>query len=85
MKKEEIIKAWKNPDYRNQLGKEIEEIPNHPSGWGNLSDLQLGEVFGGFEELADATWGGFTFGCCTFWRECDGFNTNQLRTYGCCP
>lgn len=85
MRKEEIIKVWKDTEYRSQLGDEINKIPEHPAGWGNLNDLQLGEIFGGFEDIALETGAGGTFGCCTFWRVCDGLNTNYLRTYGCCP
>lgn len=86
MKKEQTIRAWKDTEYRNLLGKKIEEMPEHPTGWANLSDLQLGGVFGGLDEAeAIGTGAGGTFGCCTYWRVCDGLNTNYFRTYGCCP
>ena len=87
MKKNQIIKAWKNPDYRHQLEETFHQIPEHPAGWVNLSESELNEILGGndsVELLADSASGG-TFGCCTFWRICDGLNTHYFGTYACCP
>ena len=86
MKKEEIIKAWKDPDYRNRLGEEVTQIPEHPAGWTNLDDSQLKDILGGAEEVGLAgTEGLGTFGCCTYWIICDGVNTAAYKTLGCCP
>jgi mersacidin/lichenicidin family type 2 lantibiotic len=89
MKKNQIIRAWKNPDYRQQLEESFHQIPDHPAGWLNLTESELNEVMGGEEafalELEASSAAGSTFGCCTFWRICDGLNTNYLGTYGCCP
>lgn len=87
MNSKKTIKAWKDPEFRNQLEANGEELPNHPAGGLNLSDSDLSEIFGGIEpsEQATGTGAGSTFGCCTYWRICDGLNTNRLLTYGCCP
>lgn len=86
MKNKEIIKAWKDTEYRSNLGNGINKMPEHPAGWANLSDLQLGEVFGGLEEnnLAVGTQYLGSLGCCTFGPKVCGFTVGVL-TYGCCP
>jgi mersacidin/lichenicidin family type 2 lantibiotic len=48
MSTETIIRAWKDPKYRDTLGTEERAmIPEHPAGVVELSDAELGTVRGG--------------------------------------
>jgi mersacidin/lichenicidin family type 2 lantibiotic len=44
----DVIRAWKNPDYRASLSAdELERLPENPAGVMELDDEQLGMVYGG--------------------------------------
>ena len=48
MSQENIIRAWKDSDYRDSLSKaEKSLLPEHPAGLMQLSDEQLGAAAGG--------------------------------------
>lgn len=48
MKKSDIIRAWKNPEYRDSLGEaERNAAGPNPAGLSTLTSDQLREVFGG--------------------------------------
>lgn len=48
MSHENIIRAWKDEEYRLNLSDaEIAQLPNHPSGLSELTDADLDGVFGG--------------------------------------
>jgi mersacidin/lichenicidin family type 2 lantibiotic len=56
MSTEKIIRAWKDPKYRETLHpEERAKIPEHPAGLVELSDAELGGVTGGF--AAEAVYG----------------------------
>ena len=45
---EQIVRAWKDPAYRDSLtAEEREQLPPHPAGAGELTDEQLEQVAGG--------------------------------------
>ena len=48
MNKINIIRAWKDPVYRNSLSEaEHAALPEHPSGTAGLSPLETASVMGG--------------------------------------
>jgi mersacidin/lichenicidin family type 2 lantibiotic len=76
MTKDEIVRAWKDRNYRNQLTPEQRAaLPNHPAGPVDLSEADLGSVAGACSEVYN------TFGCCGTSDTCTGRNVN---TNGCC-
>jgi mersacidin/lichenicidin family type 2 lantibiotic len=80
MNREQIIKAWKDEEYRESLGeRERALVPDHPSGLIELSDAQLG-VAGGEESV---TWRAETWGCCNgtdVWIRCGSY---KIFSFGC--
>lgn len=85
MSKVDIIRAWKDEEYRQSLtDAERSALPPNPAGIMELSDAELTGVAGGTEEQLARTGSGWTLGCCSnVIREC-GFSW-YLGTYGCCP
>ncbi|MDJ0800587.1 MAG: mersacidin/lichenicidin family type 2 lantibiotic [Calothrix sp. MO_167.B12] len=54
MSKEDIIRAWKDPEYRNSLSEEQRsQLPENPAGVIKLSDEEMSTVAGGI----DIQWG----------------------------
>jgi len=50
MKSEEIVRSWKDEDYRLSLGDvELSHLPVHPAGLIELTDAELNGVGGGTE------------------------------------
>jgi mersacidin/lichenicidin family type 2 lantibiotic len=48
MSHENIIRAWKDADFRNSLSEEQRALlPEHPAGMVELTDTQLGKAAGG--------------------------------------
>jgi mersacidin/lichenicidin family type 2 lantibiotic len=46
---EKVIRAWKDEEYRASLTEEERAlIPEHPAGLGELSDVELEQLAGGF-------------------------------------
>jgi mersacidin/lichenicidin family type 2 lantibiotic len=79
MNREQIIRAWKDEEYRAGLSEsERALLPENPAGIIELADEQLGMAGG--EEAATWSWG--TIACCKnpTWTGCTwhGFST------GCC-
>ncbi|MBD2328721.1 mersacidin/lichenicidin family type 2 lantibiotic [Alkalinema sp. FACHB-956] len=57
MSQENIIRAWKDADFRNSLStKERALLPQDPAGMIELSDTDLKHVGGG-AKLCEPTWG----------------------------
>jgi mersacidin/lichenicidin family type 2 lantibiotic len=90
MNNSEIIKGWKDNEYRDELGTGVNLLPNHPAGW-SLSDSELKEIFGGDDDLAMAqnvgTESAYTFGgCChTIAPSCISWACSVgVFTIGCC-
>jgi mersacidin/lichenicidin family type 2 lantibiotic len=85
MKALDIIRAWKDPEYRATLNEaELAALPAHPSGQVELSDNDLGGVAAGEEA---STEGLRTYGCCTntFYMPCTiGTYYIPLFSLGCC-
>lgn len=51
-----IIRAWKDEEYRLKLSDaEIAQLPNHPSGLLELTDADLGSVAGGLPPQSGKT------------------------------
>lgn len=47
----DVIRAWKDPLYRNQLGREeLKDLPTNPAGLVELSDQDLVRVVGGADD-----------------------------------
>jgi len=48
MTKEKIVRAWRDPQYRDSLSEtERAALPDHPAGWIELGDADLKDVSGG--------------------------------------
>jgi mersacidin/lichenicidin family type 2 lantibiotic len=48
MNREDIVRAWKDPNYRSTLSKEqLAELPINPVGTFELTEAELAEVAGG--------------------------------------
>jgi mersacidin/lichenicidin family type 2 lantibiotic len=85
MKGPEIIRAWKDPEYRATLTEaELTALPAHPSGQIVLTDSDLGGVAGAEEANTENI---ETWGCCktlpsTFYMPC---KTHYVILWsGCC-
>jgi len=49
MSKKDVIRAWKDPNYRKSLSPaELAALPANPAGATELTDAELGSVSGGF-------------------------------------
>jgi mersacidin/lichenicidin family type 2 lantibiotic len=84
MRKKDIIRAWKDEEYRQSLSAaDREMLPQHPAGFMELSDEDLGGVAGG-TELVDPTWAAGTLACCSWITHACGTSW-RAYTYGCCP
>jgi mersacidin/lichenicidin family type 2 lantibiotic len=47
LRKIDIIRAWRDPEYRNTLSAdELLHLPSHPAGLVELSDEELGRASG---------------------------------------
>ena len=80
MNKEQIIRAWKDSDYRAGLTEaERAQLPEHPAGLIELTDEQLG-VAGGEEA---ATWRADTYGCCGGTHPWFACGSLKLFSFGC--
>jgi mersacidin/lichenicidin family type 2 lantibiotic len=58
MKKEMIVRAWKDPEYRAHLSEEQRaELPESPSGWSiaELGNAELAAVHGGWPRWFEMT------------------------------
>ncbi len=52
MSKEDIIRAWKDPEYRDNLSEEQRSLlPDNPAGIIELSDEQAQAVIGGLRNI----------------------------------
>ncbi len=74
----DIIRAWKDEEYRENLG--AAGVPDHPAGLVELQENQLGYVAGGNTEHES------TLGCChglTNEGSCWYCDTNVCVTNGC--
>ena len=88
MKRSQIIRVWKDPEYRDKLNLEISMLPEHPAGWVNLTESELNEIVGGMEGQYEQAGSDYllSFGCC----DTLGFTYNNLcptvgiLTHGCC-
>jgi mersacidin/lichenicidin family type 2 lantibiotic len=48
LSQEQIVRAWKEPEYRNSLSdEERAQLPAHPAGAGEVSDADLEAAAGG--------------------------------------
>ncbi|HKS28841.1 MAG TPA: mersacidin/lichenicidin family type 2 lantibiotic [Pyrinomonadaceae bacterium] len=82
MKKSDIIRAWKDEDYRNNLSEaEKALMPPHPAGLIELNDIELSGAMGAEEEASSLRVS--TLGCCgrTFYVYCGSY---EIWTLGCC-
>jgi mersacidin/lichenicidin family type 2 lantibiotic len=77
LSKADIIRAWKDEEYRNGLSEEERAaLPEHPSGMVELPDAELASVAGAVTEIctndsyaSKACFGYGTLGCCSgSWR-----------------
>lgn len=96
----DIIRAWKDPEYRASLsGPKLEQLPENPAGLIELPDTVLIKVAGGGENQPHTTEAAMTTGCND---DCNGFtdhtycyvdcgggsdtaNTNCGQRYSCYP
>ena len=86
MKPDEIIRAWKDEEYRLNLSDaERDMLPENPAGAIELSDEDLGDVNGGTTTLPCIALGSAAISCypacgSTVWK-----GTCAVVTIGCCP
>ncbi len=56
MSKKDIIRAWKDEEYRRSLSEaERAKLPEHPAGLIELTDVELNTVAGGIKRLSVKT------------------------------
>lgn len=56
MAKADVVRAWKNPMYRDALSaEELSGLPDHPSGQVELTDSELKNASGVMGALANTT------------------------------
>ena len=68
----DVVRAWKDEAYRDSLtAEQITNLPAHPAGLVELSDLDLGAA----DVAGAATWHAASMGCCDFFTQvtCIGF------------
>jgi mersacidin/lichenicidin family type 2 lantibiotic len=79
MTKLDIIRAWKDGEYRRGLSaSQRASLPTHPAGDIELSEAEMGQVSGGNTE---SLWTG---GCCSYNPLCGPTASCGAFTYGCC-
>lgn len=81
----DIIRAWKDPEYRASLSEaKLEQLPENPAGLVELPDRALMNVAGGEGNQPHNTEAMMTFGCN---GDCDGPTDNTYCTPSChnCP
>lgn len=89
MSADEIAKAWKNEEYRDQLDEETRsQLPESPIGEIDLSDEEL-EVADGAAQNPDTTWASVIISIVSAASvaECSSVfsgGTCHLDTAGCC-
>ncbi|MBD2328722.1 mersacidin/lichenicidin family type 2 lantibiotic [Alkalinema sp. FACHB-956] len=55
MSQENIIRAWKDADFRNSLSRDAKTVlPDNPAGLIQLNDTELGAISGG--QMPDVPW-----------------------------
>jgi mersacidin/lichenicidin family type 2 lantibiotic len=65
MKRESIIRAWKDEAYRQSLSEaERAHLPEHPAGSIELNDAALGGVAGGMPPQTSTKCGSSLCTCC---------------------
>ncbi|HTT70593.1 MAG TPA: mersacidin/lichenicidin family type 2 lantibiotic [Anaeromyxobacteraceae bacterium] len=81
MKPEQIIKAWKDENYRKSLSEaERAALPENPAGLIELSDAELGDIGGGARALPE------TVECTRPWMTCSPVFCNFTKDGGTlCP
>jgi mersacidin/lichenicidin family type 2 lantibiotic len=88
MSHQHVIKAWKDPAYRNGLSPtEREALPPNPAGAIEISDEALGHFVGGIEKPPPHTVLCNTQMGCTIFQECSnlGCPTVICTITGCLP
>ena len=79
MSKLDIIRAWKDEDYRASLSDaERAMLPPHPAGLIELTDTDLDRAAGAREAATNAV---LSFGCCDHTLT---VGTCRVATLGCC-
>lgn len=78
---EDIIRSWKDDDFRNNLTpEEAAAFPENPAGFMELSDADLGAVAGG----AQISWSADTTNCWSL-AKCPSLGGScAMFTLGCC-
>ena len=75
MSKKDVIRAWKDAEYRNSLtAEELAALPENPAGATELPDSELENVAGAATRALAST------GCCSFLtsRTCIGWTVCGL-------
>ncbi len=81
MSEQDIIRSWKDPEYRDSLSaEEAGSVPQHPSGLVELSDADLGVVAGG----RGISWSADTTNCWSLAKCPSMGGTCAMFTLGCC-
>jgi mersacidin/lichenicidin family type 2 lantibiotic len=79
MSKDQIIRAWKDPEYRSSLSPAQQaRIPENPAGFVDLADVEMQAAVGGSLEMAAGAraaapmsqYPGCSFDCQTRWILC---------------
>jgi mersacidin/lichenicidin family type 2 lantibiotic len=71
MSRSKVIRAWKDPAYRNSLSSaEQADLPANPAGAIEIPETQLGQTAGGKAPHTLADECGLTYLTCTLSRPC---------------
>jgi mersacidin/lichenicidin family type 2 lantibiotic len=78
MSNKNIVRAWKDPAYRNSLSaSERAALPPNPAGAIEISDADLGKVAAGLDPVPFPKTSLCSLGCPTL--GCSWFNCSQLN------
>jgi mersacidin/lichenicidin family type 2 lantibiotic len=89
----DVIRAWKDEEYRNRLSEEEKALlPANPAGLVELSDADLSDVNGGTDtgvgcvlSVASLVTAVTAIASCGFCDKTAFSGTCKLYTKGCCP
>ena len=93
MNKENIIRAWKDKDFRNSLTEdELNSLPSNPAGMIDISDAELEMANGGNQAAITTpacatitiTIGVTVLASCSACTKTVGLGTCGFSSYGCC-
>ncbi len=81
----DIIRAWRNEDYRNGLDAQAQALAAHPAGLVELQEADLGDAEGGTWTVSIGITIGITaFVCNPFGPSVFNGSCQVVGSHGCC-